>query len=110
MAHNVLLVNNDKIGSEYEDLGKILMKSYLSTLLNENTYDYIILVNSGVKLACLDEGQIADLKQVENRTAILACGTCLSYFELENDLKVGQVSNMKVISGLLAKAVKVVSI
>lgn len=110
MNDNVLLISSDKIGFEYEELGSILMKSYLGTLVNENNYDYIILVNSAVKLACVENGVIEDFNDVSKKSKILACQTCLNYFELENDLKAGQISNMKEISKIISDAKKVVSI
>jgi hypothetical protein len=43
-------------------------------------------------------------------TKILACGTCLNFFNLKEKLKVGTASNMVEITNMLLNAAKVVTI
>lgn len=108
MEKNVLLISSDVFGKD-EELGAILMKSYLATLVENNTYDHIIFVNAGVKLTCEGSTVIDDLKEVAQKSEMLICGTCLSYYELEDKVLVGEKSNMITISNLLANASKVVN-
>lgn len=53
-------------------------------------------MNSGVKLVAGDEQQIIDSvnKLIEKGTEVLVCGTCLDFYGLKEQLKVGEVSNM----------------
>ena len=110
MNKNVLLLSADTFGRGEEELGKILIKSYIATLIENNTYQHIILVNSGVKLVCEGSTLIDDFKEIEQKSQILICGTCLSYYELEDKVMVGEKSNMIAISQLIADADKVVNL
>lgn len=110
MNKNILLISQDQFGQGSDELGKILLKSYLATLLENNDYSHLILVNSGVKIACVGSDVIDDLKEITNKTEILICQTCLNYYELVDQVAVGNKSNMHVISQLLNEANKVVNI
>ena len=92
----VVYINSTIMGHGADELGANLLGVYLDTLGNFATdISHIILVNSGVKLACKGSGS---LEQLENLAGtgikILSCGTCLNYFELKEELAVGTVSNM----------------
>lgn len=56
----------------------------------------VLFMNSGVKLVAGDEQQIIDSvnKLIEKGTEVLVCGTCLDFYGLKEQLKVGEVSNM----------------
>lgn len=41
---------------------------------------------------------------------ILACGTCVDFYNLKNSIKTGRVSNMEEICSLLMQAEKVITI
>jgi len=92
----VYLIASDKLGEGEPELGEILIKGFLSTLLDIKPLPQkIIFLNSGVKLAVLE----ADLKKVleDLETAgveILICGTCLDYYGLSDQVEIGEVSNM----------------
>ncbi len=92
----VIYINSAVMGRGDDKLGANLMGVYLDTLANFATdISHVILVNSGVKLACKGS---ASLEQLENLAGtgirILSCGTCLNYFKLKDNLAVGVVSNM----------------
>lgn len=107
---NVLMISSDQMGQASEDLGKILMKSYIATLVENNSYETIILVNSGVKIVCSGSNIIADLEEITKKTTILICQTCLNYYELEDKVEVGTKSNMIEIAKVLTDAKKVVNL
>jgi selenium metabolism protein YedF len=105
----VVFIESDSIGRGSEELGKILMRSFLHTL-GEAEYKpaKIILVNSGVKLTSEGSEVLEDLRHLSRRGAeILSCGTCLDYFGLKTKLQVGRISNMYEILSSLAQAGKV---
>jgi TusA-related sulfurtransferase len=65
----------------------------------------------GVKLACEGSPVLDDLCALEAAGVdILACGTCLNYFELQEKLAVGRVSNMYDIAEVMLNASKVVNL
>lgn len=90
------VIGTDKMGKGSEDLGKILMKSFLYTLSETKPYpSFLIFLNSGVKLTTTGSESLDDLKKMEDAgVKIVSCGTCLDFFEIKSKLEVGKVSNM----------------
>nr|WP_312576683.1 sulfurtransferase-like selenium metabolism protein YedF [Sedimentibacter sp.] len=86
----------DKLGSGSEKLGKILMKGFIYTITETKPYpNFLIFLNSGVKLTTEGSESIDDLKKLEDAgVKIVSCGTCLDFFDIKSKLLVGQVSNM----------------
>ncbi|MGN0986897.1 MAG: DsrE family protein, partial [Otoolea sp.] len=65
--------------------------------------------NGGVKLAVEGAVSVEDLKSMEAQgVQILACGTCLNYYGLTEQLAVGSVTNMYAIVEELNAAGKVI--
>ncbi|HXZ35954.1 MAG TPA: sulfurtransferase-like selenium metabolism protein YedF [Thermodesulfobacteriota bacterium] len=106
---SVVFIESDSIGRGSEELGRILMRSFLHTLAEGDfKAAKIIMVNSGVKLTCEGSEVLEDLRHLSRQGAeILSCGTCLDYFGLKTKLQVGRVSNMYEILSSLAQAGKV---
>jgi selenium metabolism protein YedF len=99
------------MGTGDDTLGEKLMGVYLDTLSNfANEVSHIILVNSGVKLACHGSDSIEQLKNLSGiGIKILSCGTCLDFFELKDRLETGSVSNMFEIIETMKNSSKVFS-
>lgn len=108
----VFFIDSDSMGRGSEELGGILMRAFLHTLGEaEVKPQKIILVNSGVKLACEGSPALEDLQNAASQgVEILACGTCLNYFELKERLRTGRISNMYEILKTLSQAGKAVKI
>ncbi|MFC1957413.1 sulfurtransferase-like selenium metabolism protein YedF [Chloroflexota bacterium] len=109
----VLFIGSDVVGrSEDYQLGSLLMQTFLHTISGHRIKpETVLLMNNGVKLAVQDSLALGELRQLENQgVEILACGTCLSRFQLTDKVAVGQVSNMADITDTMLKAVKVISI
>jgi len=108
----VVFIDSDSLGRGSEELGKILMRSFLQTLEQaEPQPQKIILINSGVKLACEGSEVLEDLQEFYGKgVEVLSCGTCLDYFGIKKKLLVGKVSNMYEILNSLASAGKVIKV
>ncbi len=108
----VLLISTSELGRGSAELGDILMKSFVFTLVESDKVPQTILfVNGGVYLTCADSTVLEHLINLRNRgVEILSCGTCLDYFNLKDKLAVGQVSNMYTIYEKMSAADKVISI
>jgi selenium metabolism protein YedF len=108
----ILLIASDSFGRGSEELGQLLMRSFLHTLGEVSPLpDRIICLNSGVKLVV--EGSLAldDLRALEEKgIGILACGTCLGYYEIKDKVVVGQISNMYDIASALLGAGKIIEL
>ena len=108
----LLYINKDVMGMGNNELGKILIKAFFKTLIdNENKPKTIIFVNSGVKLVveCSEILNELDKLNKDFNIEILACGTCLDYFNLKDKVKIGSISNMFDIQNALIDAVKIVT-
>jgi len=111
-AQLVVFIDTDSLGRGSEELGRILMRSFLQTLEQSEVHPQkVILINSGVKLACEGSEVIEDLRELAAKGAeVLSCGTCLDYFGIKKKLMVGKVSNMYEIINSLAGAAKTIRI
>lgn len=96
VSNVVLLIKNEFLGDGNDELGKVLMKGFLYTITETKPYpEKVVLLNSAVKLSTVNEETIAHLKKLEEAgTKIYSCGTCLNYYNLADQLKVGVVGNM----------------
>jgi len=108
----VVFITTDQLGVGDERLGGILMKAFLNTLGDsEPKPERIIFINNGVKLVIEGSEVIDSLKVLEERgVQIFACGTCLNYYGILDQLRIGIVSNMFEIVNFLLDASKVIKI
>ncbi len=106
------LIGTNILGNGSEELGKILMKGFIYTLTQVKPYpEFIIFLNSGVKLSSEGSDSIDDLNQLlQGGTRIVSCGTCLDYYQLKEKLKVGEVSNMYDIVETISSSGNVITI
>lgn len=83
-----------------------LMKGFLHTLSQKKELPgYIVLYGEGVKLACTGSESIEDLKLLEEKgVKILSCGICLDYYELSDDLQVGDETTMGEVVDIVSKS------
>lgn len=112
MAGTAIYVTADSLGRPNEELGKILMPAFLDVLSKgEQLPDRICFTNAGVKLVCRGSTVLDSLNVLAGKgVELLACGTCLDYYNLTAEVEVGRVSNMVEIVGSLMAADKVVTI
>lgn len=107
-----IAISNDTMGKGSDELGKILMKSFIYTLTESTPYPQTILFyNGGVKLTVEGSEVIDDLKKLqEEGVEIISCGTCLDFFGLKDKLMVGEISNMYSIVEKLKEASNTITI
>ena len=108
----VVFMGKDYIGEGDYELGSALVKMFFYTLSQaDDVPESILFMNSGVKLPTLDEQVVSHLQALEDRgVKILACGTCLDYYKLKGDLKLGEISNMYDITEKMFAASKVIAL
>lgn len=92
----VIVIPSDLMGSGDPELGRILMNSFIYTVSETKPYPKAILFyNSGVKLTIKSSAVLEDLLLLEKvGVEIISCGTCLDFYELKDELGVGEISNM----------------
>lgn len=108
----VYLITNNTLGHGSEELGAVLMKAFLYTLLETQPLPRALLfLNSGVKLTADDSPALDQLKTLAERgVQILSCGTCVDYFGLKERLAVGGITNMYNILAELSGAAKAITL
>lgn len=106
----VVVLSSDKMGEGDEELGKVLIKGFIYAITQLDKYPKaVLLYNGGVKLSSEGSDSIEDLKVLEEHgVEILSCGTCLNFYNLQDKLQVGKVTNMYSIVEELAGATNVI--
>jgi selenium metabolism protein YedF len=105
----VVLFASDRIGDGPEELGCVLMRSFVKTLHEQGPLPWrLVFLNSGIALTTDGSPVAEDLGAMEAAgVEVLSCGTCLDYFHAKEKLLVGRVSNMREIVETLARAGRV---
>ena len=98
------------MGRGSDELGTNLLKGFVYAVSQlPELPKTIILYNGGVQLAVNGSDSLQDLQEMERQgVEVLACGTCLNYYGLADQLAVGSVTNMYTIVEKLAGAGKII--
>ena len=107
---NEIAVDSETMGRGSDELGKLLMKSFLFAVSQLPRLPRTVLFyNGGAKLTVEGSESLEDLRNMEAQgVEILTCGTCLNFYGLAEKLAVGGVTNMYAIVEALANAGKVI--
>lgn len=95
-APYIVVIHSDKVGHGPDELGSLLMKSFVFSLSEqEQLPEKIIFYNSGAKLSAEGSPVLGDLQAMAAEgVEILTCGICVEYFGYQGKLAVGDVTNM----------------
>ena len=106
----VVVLSGEYMGQGDNDLGSTLIGSFLRNIcLKSELPEKVVCYNAGVKL--LEEGSfVIDAFQAleQKGVEILACGTCLKFFDIVDKIACGKASNMEEISNILIGNYKIV--
>lgn len=108
----VIVIMSNRMGSGNDELGEVLIKSYLFALNESSPLPRsVIFLNGGVELTTKNEACVEHIRLLESKgVEVLSCGTCLDYYNLKQDLKVGTITNMYTIVEAMKSASNVVTI
>jgi selenium metabolism protein YedF len=109
-ASVVMLIGTDRLGDGPEELGRLLMRNFIMTLVELSELpDRMLFINSGVLLTAGGSEVIEALEALGNRgVEVLSCGICLDFFKKKETLAAGGVTNMFTIAESLLQARSVV--
>lgn len=108
-----VFVSKDHLGEGAQELGYNLLRMALFTLSQgDNLPESVLFMNGGVRLPAGEDKQVLEsLRTLADKGVdILVCGTCLNYYALTDQLKVGAVSNMYDILEAMQRADKVITL
>lgn len=106
----LVLLTTETLGLGDDDLGARLMEMFLANLseLGDSLWR-VILLNGAVKLSAREGAALGSLKKLAAAGVdVLVCGTCLTYYGLLEQKKVGATTNMMDVITSLALAQKVI--
>ena len=108
----VILFTRNGLGEGPEGLQQALVVKYLSLLAQEEQKpSQILFYTEAVKLVCEGSLVLSWLRSLEEAGGeLIVCSTCLEYFELSDQVRVGKVGGMFGILAALQQAEKVVSL
>lgn len=107
----VIFLTKESLGEGDADFGKSLLNIFLQTMFESGHIPRAILMaNAGVKIMKKDSSFQKVLADFRNAgTDVLACGLCVDFYKLKEDVPVEQVTNMFAICEYLGAASKVIS-
>ena len=106
-----IILNGETLGHGDDWLGRQLMGSFLRKLwASREKPDFILFYNSAVRLLASGSGVLDALEGLSNAGVdLIACGTCVGFYELKDKLIAGRVSDMKEIVDILLQTEKVLT-
>ena len=109
MQKVVYLFDADHIGANME-LGKVLMNGFLTAMQNLQSKNCaIVLISKAVRLGTSGSYVLEVLQGLEKQGfEILICGTCLNFYKIRENVKVGTISNALEILECMTDAAKVI--
>lgn len=92
----VVVIDSNLMGRGNDELGKVLMKGFIYALTQQDVLpSKILFYNGGATLTCEGSDSLEDLQSLEAQgVEIFTCGTCLNYYGMTDNLKVGSITNM----------------
>lgn len=107
-----VIINSEGMGNGDEALGMTLVGAFLKKMWARNEKpDTMIFYNGGVKLLKKESGLLDVLSGLDEAgTELIACGTCLEFYKMKDNLSVGRVSSMEEIVNIMMTYDKVITI
>ena len=96
----VILMTKDYLGEGSEELGRNLMKTFWVCMVEADVKpSKIYFINSSVKMVTKDSVHLENIKKLADAgVEIAACGICLDYYGVKEELGVGSITNMYAIT------------
>lgn len=103
---------SETLGSGDEELGRVLMRNFIYALARtEETPSRLMFMNAAVRLVCRESASLDDLRLLAEKGAVIkACGTCLDFLGLKEEMAVGEVGDMNGSAAVLSGDADVVTV
>ena len=99
-GNRVILMTKDYLGEGSEELGRNLMKTFWVCMVEADVKpSKIYFINSSVKMVTNDSVHLENIKKLADAgVEIEACGICLDFYGVKEELGVGSITNMYAIT------------
>lgn len=106
----IVVINSPMMGVGDEKFSRNLLKTFIYTLTEQDVLpQQIIFYNGGVPLVTKTSESLEDLQKLSAAgVEIYACGACLNYYGLTDDVAVGEITNMFRIIEMMRTANRIV--
>ena len=96
MGSKLFLIQSESLGRGDERLGSLLTANFLRLVgESDDKLGALVFWNTGVRLVCEGSKVLDYIRRIEKQgVEILACTTCLEYFDLTDKLAVGRPTTM----------------
>jgi selenium metabolism protein YedF len=111
MKKTTIILHNESLGRGSDELGKTLIGSFLRKLwVSEKKPDTIIFYNSAVHLLT-NKSVVLDALSELHKTGVdlVACKTCIGYYDIEKNMAVGRLGDMQEIVSILMNSDTVIT-
>jgi len=111
-GERVLLITSNRLGEGPEELGMLLMKNFIHTLLETTELpSRMLFLNTGVFLTTEGSDLLEALEKLAGMgVEILSCGLCLDFFGRKEKLRAGGTTNMLTTAESLLSAAQVIKL
>ncbi|MBP2241140.1 putative peroxiredoxin [Cytobacillus eiseniae] len=105
MKNKVILVTSDQLGKGEKELGETVLETFFTLLKQRDDLPKAIFcMNQGVFTLTEKSLVSVHMKELEDKgVEVLACKTCVDYYDVENILIAGKISGMPSFLDLAAK-------
>ena len=99
-GNRVILMTKDYLGEGSEELGRNLMKTFWVCMVEADVKpSKIYFINSSVKMVTNDSVHLENIKKLADLgVEIAACGICLDFYGVKENVGVGSITNMYAIT------------
>lgn len=108
----VFILNSQYMGHGNDELGETIMGAFFKKLwASPDKPVAILFYNGGVKLLTKAAGHLDALHHLHTAGVdLIACGTCVDKFQLQDEIAEGRISGMEEILQTMMQADKVITI
>lgn len=107
----VVVIGHEGMGHGDAVLGQKILGTFLRKATSLHQLSAVVFFNAGVKLLVRGGALLPELQQLhEAGVDLVACGTCVDYFDLRSEIAVGQIGGMDDILRELDRAEKTITL
>ncbi len=111
MMKTTIILHSEGLGKGSDELGKIMIGGFLRKLwASDKKPDTIIFYNSAVHLLT-NQSSVLDALNGLSKAGVdlVACQTCIGFYEIEKKLAIGRIIDMQEVVSILMKSDKVIT-